>query len=343
MTLRLVSTPLPMELRMPVPRQGGLDPALLAACISAPRIGPTIERLRDPSVLAVTTGQQPGLFTGPLYTIYKALSAAALAAELERRWQRPVVPIFWVAGDDHDFAEASRATWIAGDGGLMTGALPPRPPDAPLTPMYRQPLGAAIEDVLRQLGESLPASEFREATLDWLRRYWVPDATVAAAFAGSLAELLAPAGIVCIESSHPAVKRATAPLLIRALEQAGPLDAALGALATGWRAAGHEPAVALGDGASLVMLEGPAGRDRLIVDGDGFASRRGRERLELQELRGIAAREPERLSPNVLLRPVVESALLPTVAYVAGPGEMAYLELTSPVYDELGVARQLPV
>jgi uncharacterized protein YllA (UPF0747 family) len=68
----------------------------------------------------VTTGQQPGLFTGPLYTIYKALSTAALARVLERQWQRPVVPVFWVAGDDHDFAEASRVSWISADGSVVT-------------------------------------------------------------------------------------------------------------------------------------------------------------------------------------------------------------------------------
>jgi uncharacterized protein YllA (UPF0747 family) len=88
------------------------------------------------------------------------------------------------------------------------------------------------------------------------------------------------------------------------------------------------------------MLEGPLGRDRLLVDNGGFVSRRGRQQLSLDDLQRIAASEPERLSPNVLLRPVLESALLPTVAYLGGPSELAYLALAQPVYERMGVPRQ---
>ncbi|HEU5041398.1 MAG TPA: bacillithiol biosynthesis BshC, partial [Gemmatimonadales bacterium] len=101
--------------------------------------------------------------------------------------------------------------------------------------------------------------------------------------------------------------------------------------------------ITVGDGASLVMLEGARGRDRLVAHDGGFTTRRGRERFTLDELRRIAAEEPTRLSPNVLLRPVIESALLPTVSYLAGPGELRYFGLTPPVYRRLGVARQLPL
>ena len=101
--------------------------------------------------------------------------------------------------------------------------------------------------------------------------------------------------------------------------------------------------VTVGDGASLVMLEASQGRDRLIRDGTGFVARRSRERFSLSALESIAATEPTRLSPNVLLRPVVESALLPTVTYLAGPAELRYLALTPPVYQRLGVHRQKPL
>ena len=91
------------------------------------------------------------------------------------------------------------------------------------------------------------------------------------------------------------------------------------------------------------MVEASLGRDRLVQDGDGFATRRSRERFDLQAIERIATGEPTRLSPNVLLRPVVESALLPTVAYLGGPGELRYLALTPPVYQRLEVPRQLPL
>jgi bacillithiol biosynthesis cysteine-adding enzyme BshC len=288
----------------------------------------------------VTSGQQPGLFTGPLYTVYKALSTAALARVLERQWQRPVVPVFWIAGDDHDFVEASHVSWIAADGNVRSAELPPRTPDAPLTPMYKQVLGREIEGLLDLLAHDLPASEFRDWTLQWLRSHYRPDATVAGSFAGALAELLAPAGIICLESTHSAAKRAASGHLIRALGLARGLNRDLEQRADDLRITGIDPSVSVDELATLVMVEGALGRDRLLLDGEGFTTRRSREHFTLEALGRIAAAEPERLSPNVLLRPVIESALLPTVAYLAGPGELGYLPLTRPVYERMRVPRQ---
>jgi bacillithiol synthase len=341
MTLRIVASPLASSVELPTPREGPFDPALGDAIIGSPARDALLARLREPGALVVTTGQQPGLFTGPLYTIYKAVSTAALARVLERQWQRPAVPVFWVAGDDHDFAEASQASWISAEGTLVSGTLPPRPPEAPLTPMYRQPLGPEVEQVLESLAAGLPPSEFREATLSWLRKHYRPSATVADSFGGALAELLAPLGVAVLDSTHPSVKRAAARHLVRALGLARELDRDLAHRADDLHTAGLDPGVTVGEGATLVMLEGTQGRDRLMLDDGGFMTRRGRERYDLAALQHIAATEPDRLSPNVLLRPVIESALLPTVAYLAGPGELSYLALTPPVYQRMRIPRQL--
>jgi bacillithiol biosynthesis cysteine-adding enzyme BshC len=341
MTLRIVPTSAAGILEFPSPREGQFDPALADAIVASPARDAALRKLGEPGALAVTTGQQPGLFTGALYTIYKALSTAALARILERQWQRPVVPVFWVAGDDHDFTEASQASWIGGDGAVRTASLPPRPPAAPLTPLYREPLGPAVADILGLLEADLPPSELRDWTMAWLRRHYQPPATVAGSFAGALAELLAPAGVVCLESTHSAVKRLAARYLVRALGLARELDRDLQQRVDELRAAGTDPGVPVGDGATLVMLEGTLGRDRLVTDNGGFMTRRGRERFDLDALQRIAASEPERLSPNVLLRPVIESALLPTVAYLAGPAEREYLALAAPVYERMRVPRQL--
>ncbi|MGH7527859.1 MAG: bacillithiol biosynthesis protein BshC, partial [Gemmatimonadales bacterium] len=131
--------------------------------------------------------------------------------------------------------------------------------------------------------------------------------------------------------------------LVRALQLAAKLDDDLDRRAEELGASARTSGVVLGDGASLVMVEASLGRDRLVGDGSGFLTRRSRERFELSELRRIAEREPTRLSPNVLLRPVVESALLPTVTYLAGPGELRYLVLTPPLYQRLEVPRQQPL
>jgi bacillithiol biosynthesis cysteine-adding enzyme BshC len=343
MTFRFAPTPLDAPLMLPPVRAGGLDPALEPAFVPSAARDAALARLREPGALAVTSGQQPGLFTGPLYTVHKALSTAALAQVLQRQWGRTVVPIFWIAGDDHDFAEASEISWLTADGTLTSASLPPRPPEAPLTPMYRQPLGEAVAAALDALGSSLPTSEFRDETLAWLARHYRPEATVAAAFAGAMAELLAPAGIVCFDSSHPAAKRVAAPLILRALERAAEIDDDLERQSEALGDSARTSGVVLGDGAALVMLEGGQGRDRLVAADGGFVTRRAKERFDLPALRRIAEAEPTRLSPNVLLRPVIESALLPTVAYLGGPAELRYLTLTPPIYRRLGVEPQRPL
>ncbi|HUR95983.1 MAG TPA: bacillithiol biosynthesis cysteine-adding enzyme BshC [Gemmatimonadales bacterium] len=342
-TLRFVPTPLEHPLGSPSPRTGTFDPALADAFLASATRDAQIARLRTPGALAVTTGQQPGLFTGPLYTIHKALSAVALARQLEARWQRPVLPIFWLAGDDHDFAEASSTSWIAADGSVSTASLPARPADAPLTPMYRQPLGDGVLPALELLASGLPTSEFRDTTLAWLERHYHPDATVAGSYAGAMAELLGPLGVLCFDSTHPAAKRAAAPHLVQALSQARELDDDLDRWAEASGATARTSGITVGDGAALVMVEASLGRDRLVLDGGSFVTRRSRERFDMRAIERLAADEPTRLSPNVLLRPAVESALLPTVAYLGGPGELRYLALTPPVYARLEIPRQLPL
>jgi bacillithiol synthase len=343
MTLPIVDTPLAATLRLPAPRESRWNAELEPALLRAPGNEAALARLRLPGALVVTTGQQPGLFTGPALAVTKALSARALALVLEHRWNRPVVPLYWVPGDDHDLREVASVSWLNAEGGLVTAALPPRPPEAPLTPLWRELLGEPVLPLLDAFEQSFGVAPIAGPTVQWLRRHYRPEASVAGAYGAALAELLAPFGILCLESTHLAVKRAAAPLLLRAAAAAAPLDAALAARATQLLAAGIDPDVPVGEGASLVFVDGPLGRDRLVLDGNGLLARRGKTAVSQADLQRIAETEPGRLSGNVLLRPVLESALLPTVAYVAGPGELRYLALAEPLYEQLGVPGQLPV
>lgn len=343
MSFRLVPTPFaPVRLPDP-PGTGGVAAHLREAFQPVRGAEALVGKLAAPGALAVTTGQQPGLFGGPLYTVHKAMSAAALARELEAAWGRPVVPVFWLAGDDHDFAEAAGAAWLDDEGGLVRHVLRVRPAGAPGTPMAREPLGADVVPALAAIERTLRGGPHREETLDWIHRHWRPEATVAGAFAGAMAEFLGRFGILCFDSTSGAAKRAMAPLLLEAAEQAADLDAALAARARELHAAGKEPGVAVGDGTALVLLEGAEGRDRLVPEAGGWTLRRSGERIGRAELARIAAVEPGRLSPNVLLRPMIERALLPTAAYVAGPGELRYLPLAEPLYARFGLAPQRPV
>src|SRR2546427_5334246 len=260
---------------------------------------------------------QPGLFTGPLYTIYKGLSAVALARRLERAWKIPIVPVFWVAGDDHDFAEANHAWFLDRSGDPARVVLRERPPDAPLVPLWREPCGDEIAAALARLGADTPDSEFKAWVLGWLAAAYRPQASLADACAAALHALLGPRGLVVLRAHAREAKRAAAPWILKGLP------------------------VTLPDGHTPVLVEASQGRDRLPPAGDAVVTPRSGERLTRLELERIAAQEPERLSPNVLLRPAVEAALLPTVAYAGGPAELGYLPDAEPLYRALnGVARQ---
>ncbi|MGH7700904.1 MAG: bacillithiol biosynthesis protein BshC, partial [Gemmatimonadales bacterium] len=196
-----------------------------------------------------------------------------------------------------------------------------RPAEAPLVPLAREPCGPEIADALDALRDRTPDTEFKADVLGWLAAAYRPEAGLADAFADALHALLGPRGLVVFRAHAPAAKRVMAPLLLRALS------------------------VTLEDGHLPVLLEARAGRDRLRADNGAFVTRRSGERFSRGELERTAAESPERLSPNVLLRPVVEAALFPTVAYAAGPSELDYLPQARPLYAALddGIELQTPV
>ncbi|MFI5207147.1 MAG: bacillithiol biosynthesis cysteine-adding enzyme BshC, partial [Gemmatimonadales bacterium] len=309
--------------------------ALLAeGAAAAPR-----DLLMQGGALAVTTGQQAGLFTGPLYGVLKGLSAAALAAELTARGT-PHVPVFWVAGDDHDFTEINHCTVIGKDGRPARIVLRERPQGAPMLPAYRETIGEDGRRALAELEAQLPESDFRTDALAWLARAYEPGTNLAEAYARALAELLGPFGVVVARGWDGALKAVAAPVLLGAARKAAELDRALATQAERLKQAGAEVPVEVGQGLSLLMVETAEGRDRLkIVSGDRFETRRGGHAVSLKDIEQSIAGSPEKISGNVLLRPAVEAAVFPTVAYFGGPGELAYLAQTGPVFELLSVPR----
>lgn len=313
---RILSTPLPRPAgTIPAGKPRRVPPEVLAAVLP----GPARERLAGGDVLAVTTGQQPGLFTGPLYTVHKALSAIALARRLEQERGVAIVPVFWVAGDDHDFAEANHAWVLNREGEPVKLVLRERPHDAPQLPLFREPLGADIRAALDALDAALPDAECKPDVRHWLESSYRPDANLADAGADALNQLLGGRGLAVFRAHDRHAKAAAAPWIVRALDET------------------------LDDGLTPVLVEGRLGRDRLRQDGADFVARRSGERFTRAALQRIAAETPERLSPNVLLRPVIEAALFPTLAYVGGPGEMEYLPESGPLFSRLGVTPQAHV
>lgn len=314
MIARIVTTVSPLDLRA-IP--AGTPRRIPADVLAATLPGPGRDRLAAGEVLAVTTGQQPGLFTGPLYTVHKAISAIVVARRLEAERHVPVVPVFWVAGDDHDFAEGNHA-WVLGrDGEPVRIVLRDRPHEAPQLPLFREPCDAAA--ALEALSAALPDTEFKSEVLTWLEQAYRPDTNLADAAAHALNALLASRGLAVFRAHDRAAKRAATSWLLRGVDET------------------------LDDGLSPVLVEGSLGRDRLKRDGAEYVTRRSGERFTRAQLEQIARETPERLSANVLLRPVIEAALFPTVAYFGGPGEMEYLPESQPLFTKLGVTPQVPM
>ena len=271
--------------------------------------------------VVVTTGQQPGLFGGPMYTITKALSALALANRIEAVLGVPAAPIFWAATDDADFAEGA-TTWLPTAGVLQDARLGAPPPDGTMMSHAFLANMEAAKAVLKRAAAGSAWPEYVKAATSAYHE----GTTVGTAYVELLREILMPLGITVLNAAHPSVRHQSAPLLRRALAEAATIDAAVATRTRELREAGFEPQVELLPDRSLVFVVRNGVKDRATVSGAAAVLPRVSD---------------DQLSPNVLLRPVVERALLPTVAYMAGPGEMAYFAQVGAVARALSVALPL--
>jgi bacillithiol biosynthesis cysteine-adding enzyme BshC len=294
---------------------------LAPAFAATGRAADNLERAR--SGFAVTTGQQPGLFGGPLYTWWKALSAVSLAARLESIMSVPVIPVFWAATDDSDLAEASYTVVPSAEGAERIDM---RIEANSGTPLSLVKLGT-LEDQLAKLERSAGSGANAEI-LRTVHDAYSPDATVGSAYVELLRRLLEPLGIPVLDASHHAVRSAGNPLLRRALEMGQEIEDALAARTRDLKAQGHSAQVKIVKGRTLV-----------------FGDRGGtRERVRIRDVgESLTNSGAGSLGPNVLLRPIVESAIIPTVAYVAGPAEIAYFAQTSAVAEALSAVTPLAV
>jgi bacillithiol biosynthesis cysteine-adding enzyme BshC len=282
-----------------------------------------LERFVEQGGYMVTTGQQAALFGGPLYNLHKGLTAARLAEALESRLGKPVLPLFWVSSEDHDWEEACHTEVIGVDNELHSVRLERHDPE--MTPaLHRITLGAEIDTAVAEFLSSLPETDFSGEYRDLIRSAFRPGRTLVDGFHDTLQHLLGRFGVFFTDATHPAVKRDSAAVLLAEMERAAELEGVLRATATQLEGAGFGLQVPILEGSVNLFAEGPAGRERLYRENGAFRLRTSGEEVSAEELRARFGADPNVLSPNVLLRPVVESWLFPTLAYVGGPGEMAY-------------------
>jgi bacillithiol biosynthesis cysteine-adding enzyme BshC len=313
-----------------------------AAAALAPTSARAAERLRrfvDEGGAMVTTGQQAGLFTGPLYTVHKILSAIRLAEALEQALGVVVLPVFWVASEDHDFAEVNHAFATDEDGALRRVSVAATSPVA--VPMSEMRLGGDIDAALDEYAEIVSGDGDAGDWLTLLRDAYRPGATVAEAFRAAITALFADFDLLVTDAADPVLKAASAEVLLAELAHAAEHERMVAAQTASLAAAGYPQQVALVEGATNVFWHGPAGRERLVRDGDGFAAKDANRHFTLDELRGVLEADPRALSPNVFLRPVVESSVFPTLSYVGGPAETAYFAQVRPLFAAFGIRAPL--
>ncbi len=294
-------------------------------------------RMLDPRSLVVVGGQQAGLFGGPLYTLHKALTVLSLAGRLEADLGCPVVPVFWIASDDHDLAEVARAWVTDADGRLREIGLRGHLAAAPTNrlPMSRVVLGSEVAAAVDELAGTLADAPFAAEVLSGLRASWRPSSTFAAAFGEWMHRLLAGTGIVTVDPSDDRLKRIGAPLFAREVDDPGIVGRAVAEQTARLAAAGYPAQIDVRGGMLTLFLHDP-GRTAIESSADGLRISGGR-RLAPGELAGLLEREPERFSPNAALRPLYQDTLFPTVAMVLGPAELAYCAQLARAYEQLDV------
>jgi bacillithiol synthase len=286
-----------------------------------------LERLAGGAV-AVVTGQQVGLFGGPAFSVYKALTAIHIAGELASRGI-DAVPIFWLATEDHDLAEVNHC-FFGARGGPQRFDLPTPGPEA--RRVGEIPLGDAVTELAARAAGVLEGPEAAEASR-CLTEVYRPDETFGSAFAKLMTKIFAGRGLIFFDPLSPELHRFAAGTIRRALEEHESLTQELLARSKALEQAGYHAQVKVSEKNTLVfrILEGQRVPIR-VKDGRLVA---GKKQETLEEALRAVEQHPEEFSPSVLLRPVIQDALLPTAAYIGGPAEVAYFAQATVVHKKL--------
>jgi bacillithiol biosynthesis cysteine-adding enzyme BshC len=297
-----------------------------------------IEMLRNPGSVAIVTGQQAGLFTGPLYTIHKALTVIKLAACLREQGVQ-AVPVFWIASEDHDYDEVNHVKVLDREGQLKTVRYEASefPNDVPVG---RVVLGEGISRSIDEFIAMLPSSEFTPDIERDLRESYAPGTGFAAAFAKLMARLFKDYGVVLLDPLDEELKQAAAPLYSQAIEKAEEIAQALVTRSRELEAAGYHAQVHVSEDMVPLFIVDEGRRVAMTRENGRFKVKGSDRSFSRDELVALAKRCPSCFSPNVTLRPIVQDYLLPTAAYIGGPSEIAYFAQLRAVYETLG--RQEP-
>ncbi|MGE5274357.1 MAG: bacillithiol biosynthesis cysteine-adding enzyme BshC [Verrucomicrobiota bacterium] len=290
-----------------------------------------VERLRERACVAVVTGQQPALFGGPLYNLYKAATAIRLSRKFEQQTGRAHVPLFWIANDDHELRRVDHVH-VQGHDGAPVSISWAHGIERRVEPIGAVKLDGAISEALARLAENAPGSPHLDAALDLLGESFRAGEGFSDAFARLLAKLFEGTGLVVVDPRDPRLRRLGMPKLEPELNFPSPTAAAALSATAKLAARGYPIQVPVRND-RLNLFSGVSERFRIRCGPAGFQVSRDGPTVTAAELRSRFRASPEEFSPNVLLRPLYQDLLFPTAAYVAGPSEVAYFAQLKPVYE----------
>ena len=294
------------------------------------------EQLRQPGTVAILTGQQAGLFGGPLFTLLKALTAIALSRRVVADYGVRAVPVFWVDAEDHDLDEIRTCSLL--DGNLELHQLSLDLPAGSSRPAASVPLPDSITQAIVEVGQLLPRTEFSDGTLERLAAAYSPGTSFVEAFSRWLDSVLGAHGLVVFDASDATAKPLVQSLFDRELRSPGETSRLAAGAGKELSARGYPAQVTpAADATSLFHVDGT--RQPIRLSNDAFAV--GDTTVPAEQLLDRVRSHPEAFSPNVLLRPIVQDTLFPTIAYVAGPHELAYLGQLRQAYAHFGVPMPL--
>lgn len=291
-----------------------------------------IERLRKSDTVAIVTGQQAGLFSGPLYTVFKALSAIKLAEKLTNEGTE-AVPVFWIAEEDHDFAEVNHTYVIDREG--RQAKITNTPADyTEGVPVASVILDEEIKTSIDELFRTLPNNEFTAEVRELVESTYQSGVSYSAAFGKMMAQVLGKYGIIIFSPLHPALKKLSAPITVAAVEKWEEINAALVARTKELDAASYTAQVLVEERAfPFFYIDDDGIRQKVQTKNAEY--RIGGTRYRIEELIELAGSKTERFSPNALLRPVIQDYLLPVLCYFGGGAEISYFAQNSEIYRVL--------
>ncbi|MGH9377927.1 MAG: bacillithiol biosynthesis cysteine-adding enzyme BshC [Terriglobia bacterium] len=297
-----------------------------------------IHRLKSSETFAVVTGQQVGLFSGPAFTFYKALTAIRLAQSLTEQGL-DCAPVFWLATEDHDLEEIA-TTAVLGEAGEMVSVTVAGERPTPGSSVGYARLTGDVVAGLDRIEQALPEGEARVQLMRDLRECYAPGVTWGEAFGRFMTRLFGRFGVILIDPLHESLRRIAHPVFLKALREPSHLRSLLGKRSADLTAAGYHAQVHVGEDSTLLFATSQGGRTP-ISHREGRFYVNGAQPASQAEMEARLETAPLDFTPSALLRPVVQDTLLPTVAYVAGPAELAYFAQAQAVYPEFG--RPVPV